>query len=836
MFLTAHNQIDDVAMSVPSRAPAPLCVLLVLFLMSGPVSAQDGYQEPVPELKSLVDAPVAPAVSLSPNRTTMLVMTRQDIPSIAQLAQEEVRMAGMRINPTNNGPSRAGYFVELAVSDVMPATERTERPVTGLPGGGLIGSGEWSPDGKYYAFPVTLPDRIELFLLDVASASAQRLVDRPLNGVGGSLFAWMPDSQSLLVRAVDDDRGPMPEAPAAPAAPVIQDNQGAEAPARTYQDLLKTPHDKDVFEWLMASDLLMVDLDGHDRVFMENTLVRSFDPSPDGSMVLTQAMHRPFSFLVPWYRFPNRIEVRSASGDVVTLVEDQPLMEEVPTGFGSTTTGVRSISWRQDTPATLAWVEALDGGDGNVDADLRDAVKQWEAPFIMEPETLVELPLRYAGISWSADGYALVNERWTSSRTFRTYRVYADRSGRNAEVVFDYSYEDRYANPGSPMSERDGKGRWLLMTDDGGNVVYLTGAGSSEEGDRPFLRRYHLATGETDELFRSEAPYYERPITWIDPTAGTFLTMRESASEPPNYFIRSVRGGDPVAVTAFPHPYPHMDAVTKESITYEREDGISLSGTLYLPPGYDAERDGPLPTLIWAYPREFKSAAAAGQRSGSPHQFKRVSYSGAIPYVTQGYAVIDNAAMPVVGEGDEEPNDSFVPQLVMNAQAAIDYGVERGVVDPDRVAIAGHSYGAFMTANLLAHSDLFRAGIARSGAYNRSLTPFGFQAEPRTFWEAPEIYFEMSPFMHAHRIDEPILLIHGMADNNSGTFPIQSERFYHALKGNGATVRLVMLPNESHGYRARESVLHVLWETHTWLDTHVKNAPPRAVDMKEPTG
>lgn len=826
-------------MSVPRRLRLLAVVSLVvlpLLLQSVPILAQERYQEPVPALKSLVDAPVAPAVSLSPDRATMLIMTRQDIPSIAQMAQQEFRLAGTRINPANNGPSRSRYFVAMVVSDVQSAAERAERAVTGIPEGGLVGSGQWSPDGARYAFPVSFPDRIELFLLDPATAKARRLLDRPLNGVGGSMFDWMPDSQGLLVRVVSDARGPMPVAPAAPASPVVQDNQGAEAPARTYQDLLQTPHDKDLFEWFMTSDVLQVDVRGGIETFLEGAMVRSMDPAPDGSHVLTQTMDRPFSFLVPYYRFPNRIEVWNATGSLVKLVEEQPLMEEVPTGFGSTTTGVRSISWRQDAPATLAWTEALDGGDGSVDADLRDAVKQWHAPFSGEPETLITLPLRYAGMSWSSDGYALVSERWRSTRTFRTYRVYVDNTSREAEVVFDYSYEDRYANPGSPMLDRDGAGRWLLLTEEGGDVVYLTGAGSSEEGDRPFLRRYNLVTGETEEVFRSEAPYYERPLSWLDPGEGTFLTLRESASEPPNYFIRSVDGAEPVAITNFPHPYPHMDAVTKESVTYKREDGISLSGTLYLPPGYDVERDGPLPTLIWAYPREFKSAAAAGQRSGSPYRFKRVSYSGAIPYVTQGYAVIDNAAMPVVGEGDEEPNDSFVPQLVMNAQAAIDYGVERGVVDPDRVAIAGHSYGAFMTANLLAHSDLFRAGIARSGAYNRSLTPFGFQAEPRTFWEAPEIYFQMSPFMHAHKIDEPILLIHGMADNNSGTFPIQSERFYHALKGNGATARLVMLPHESHGYRARESVLHVLWETHTWLDTHVKNAPPRSVDMKEPTG
>ncbi|MEQ9104138.1 MAG: prolyl oligopeptidase family serine peptidase [Rhodothermales bacterium] len=809
-------------------------LLLALFLFAASSAwAQDGYMEPAPALKALVDAPLTPNVSIGPDARTMLLMTPQDVPTIAQLAEPELRLAGTRINPANNGPSRSSYATAMAIASVDGGAER---PVMGIPAEGWIGYGAWSPDGTHYAFPVTFSDRIELYVLELGNGRARQALDRPLNGVGGRAFTWMPDSRTLLVRATAADRGAMPTRPAVPATPVIQENIGKEAPARTYQDLLETPYDEDLFAWLMASDLLRVSLDGTVQDFGASGMITSMDPSPDGRFVLTETVHRPFSYLVPWSRFPNRIEVYTAEGLPVRVIEDQPLMEEVPTGFGSTTTGVRSIGWRQDAPAMLAWVEALDGGDGNVEVDLRDAVMVLPEPFEGDATTLVRLPLRYAGMTWSDEGYVLVSERWTSTREFRTYRVSTDGTGGDPAVVFDYSYEDRYANPGSPMTDVDARGRRLLLTEADGNVIYLTGQGSSPDGDRPFLRRYDMRTGETEELFRSEAPYYERPVAWLDAAEGTFLTLRESNAEPPNYFVRSVAGGEPRAVTNFPHPYPEMDAISKESISYDRGDGVPLSATLYLPAGYDKDRDGPLPALVWAYPREFKSAAAAGQMSGSPYTFKRVSYSGAVPYVTQGYAVIDNASMPIIGEGDAEPNDTFVEQLVMNAQAVIDEGVRRGVVDPERVAIAGHSYGAFMTANLLAHSDLFRAGIARSGAYNRSLTPFGFQAEPRTFWEAPEIYFEMSPFMNADKVNEPILLIHGVADNNSGTFPIQSERFYHALKGNGSTARLVMLPHESHGYRARESLLHVLWETHTWLDTHVKNAPDRGVEMKKPTG
>lgn len=809
-----------------------LYVLFFALILTLPSAAQDGYQEPVDALKALVDAPVAPAMSLSPDNSTMLLMERQALPTIADLSQPEMRLAGTRINPRTNGPSRSSSFVSMTLTSVDGADERV---VSGIPTDAGIGSGSWSPDGSEYVFSVTHKDRIELWSLDVASASASRLIEQPLNGVGGGMFAWMPDSETLLVRAVAADRGAFPMAPEVPATPVVQENAGEAAPARTYQDLLATPHDEDVFEWFMSSDLLRVSMDGTVTDLDRSGMITSMDPSPDGRFILVETMNRPFSYLVPYYRFPNRIEVIDTDGGLVQMIEDQPLMENVPTGFGSTTTGIRSIGWRQDADATLAWVEALDDGDGNIEADKRDAVKQLPHPFTGDPLTLIELPLRSAGMMWSDEGYMLAAERWTSTREYRMYKVPTNGTRIAIRTVFDYSYEDRYADPGSPMMETDETGRRLLMTSDDGQSIYLTGTGASPEGNRPFLRRYDLGSGETEELFRSEAPYYERFAGWLDEEQGMFLTMRESVSEPPNYFKRTVGSSDVTAVTDFPHPYPELEGISKETISYTREDGVPLTADLYLPAGYDASRDGPLPTLIWAYPREFKSIAAAGQVSSTPYAFKRVSYSGALPYVTQGYAVLNNAAMPIIGLGDEQPNDTFVDQLVTAAEAAINEGVRRGVVDPDRVAIAGHSYGAFMTANLLAHSDLFRAGIARSGAYNRSLTPFGFQAEPRTFWEAPEIYFAMSPFMHAHKVNEPILLIHGMADNNSGTFPVQSERFYHGLKGNGATARLVMLPHESHGYRARESVLHVLWETHTWLDTWVKNAQPR-LDVSEPTG
>jgi dipeptidyl aminopeptidase/acylaminoacyl peptidase len=818
--------------STPRSLPALVALGLALVSIA-PAAAQDTdaiYRTPSQELAALVDAPATPGVSLSPDQSMMLLMTRPGAPSIAEVSAPELRLAGLRINPKNNGPSRGFTYMDLAVRTL----DGDQRQVTGLPEEPRIGNVRWAPDGRHVAFTQTTVDRVELWVLDVESAHAQRLVDGAMNAAFfGAPFSWLSDSETLLARMVPEGRGPAPAEPPVPTGPVIQESEGEAAPARTYQDLLQNQHDEALFEHYTTSQMAHIDLDGTVRALGAPVIVRSATPSPDGQYTLVQATHRPFSYLVPASRFPTRIEVWGAEGDVAAEITDLPLQDKVPTGFGSVPTGVRSIAWRADAPATLSWVEALDGGDGNAEATERDQLFVLGAPFDGEATAVASLPLRYGGTFWSEDGYALVFETWFATRQVRAYVVNPDEPG-TMRTLFDFSMENRYDDPGMPLSRLSEWGTNVLRTADGGRTLFLTGQGASPEGNRPFLRRLDLETGETEEVFRSEAPFYEMPVAMLDAEGTRLLTRRETNDEPPNFYVRDLGRGTVQAVTEFAHPYPHLAGIQTEAIQYTRADGVPLSATLYLPAGYDPQRDGPLPAFVWAYPQEFKSADAAGQRSDSPHQFKRVSYNGAVPWVTRGYAVINNASMPVVGEGEEEPNDSFREQLVANAQAAIDEGVRRGVVDPERVAVGGHSYGAFMTANLLAHSDLFRAGVARSGAYNRTLTPFGFQREERLFWEAPEIYFGMSPFMHADKVNEPILLIHGEADNNSGTFPIQSIRFYNAIKGLGGTARLVMLPDESHGYAARESVLHMLWETDRWLDMHVKSASPRAKPISEP--
>lgn len=801
---------------------------MTLFILKGSIGygqspVPQTYQMPPKPIADLVDAPPTPVVNIDPTNQWLLIMEQPSLPSIEELSQPELRLAGIRINPRTNGPSRTRYYTGLKLKNISNGEEAV---ITGLPSNARIGSVRWSPDGKCITFTITKKDGLYLWMADCKSMTARQLIPAKLNGTYRSPFQWMPDNRTLICKIIPEDRGEPPTAPEVPASPVIQESTGKKAPARTYQDLLKSPHDEKLFEYYTTAQLHLVHLDGSTAKMGSPGIIRSADPSPDGKYILVETTHRPFSYLVPIYRFPYRVEVWDMEGKLVKQIADLPLAEEVPIGFGAVPTGPRSFEWRADTPATLYWVEAQDDGDPQKEAEVRDQVFMLPSPFQVKPVPLVSLGLRYSGIMGGSGNLALVNEFWWKTRKTRTWIVNPDNPKPSPTLLFDRSYEDRYSDPGSPVLKRTSRGTAVLFTADKGKSLFLIGTGASPEGNRPFLDQLDLKTFKTKRLWRSEAPYYERPVTLLDKKGLRFLTRRELVTEPPNYFIRDWKKKELKQLTFFPHPTPQLKDVQKELIKYTRDDGVQLTATLYLPPGYSPE-DGPLPMLMWAYPREFKSAKAAGQVTTSPHQFIRVSWSQALPWLTMGYAVLDGPTMPIIGEGEQEPNDTYVEQLVASAKAAVDEVVRRGVADPGRIAIGGHSYGAFMTANLLAHSDLFAAGLARSGAYNRTLTPFGFQAEERTFWEAPEIYFKMSPFMHTDQVNEPILLIHGAADNNSGTFPIQSERFYHALKGHGATARLVMLPYESHGYRARESIMHTLYEMNQWLDKYVKNAPKK---------
>ncbi|NGZ82850.1 alpha/beta hydrolase family protein [Duganella aceris] len=791
---------------------------------------EDGYRLPPAALQAIVDAPRAPALSLSPQRDLVAVVQTPPLPGIAEVAQPELKLAGLRINPRTCSSSRFSFGTDLSLMEIAT---RKEIRLRGLPRNLRLSDLAWSPDQRHLAFTHMAFNGerggVELWLVDIAERKASKLSAQPLSAVLTRGFNWLPDSSGLLVHWRPAGIGKPPVSSGIPSGPIQQDSEpGGVRQLRTYQDLLKNEDDARLFEYYVTVQMVLLDLHGKARPIGAPDQFSRTSVAPGGEYLLAQSITRPYSYIVPASSFGERVDVRDLDGELLHTVATLPLEEGLPPGNDAVSDGVRHVSWRADAPASLVWTEAQDGGDPAraVPDGIRDLVYLHAAPFAEPPLVLARLTMRYAGIAWGREDVALINERWHKTRDYKQWMIAPGHLSTPPELIYAGSYEDRYSSPGSPVMRADATGFPRLLIGPG-TTILLDGAGATPEGDRPFIDRLSLTTRQKERLFQSEAPYFENVAAVLNDDGTLLLTTRESPTERPNYYLRDLTrpsGEQLRALTDYPHPTPQLKDVHKEQIRYPRNDGVELTATLMLPPGYDPARDGRLPLLMWAYPQEFKSANAASQTTGSPYRFNSVSYWGPAAFLAMGYAVLDNPSFPIVGSGEDEPNDSYLPQLVADAEAAVDEVVRRGVADRERIAIGGHSYGAFMTGNLLAHTRLFRAGIARSGAYNRTLTPFGFQSEERQFWEAQAVYQAMSPFNNADKIKDAMLLIHGEQDSNSGTFPLQSERMFQAIKGLGGTARLVMLPNESHAYRARESILHMLYETNAWLDKYVKNA------------
>lgn len=801
-------------------------ILNLLFVgFGGYALAQDAvtYQTPPKILADLLLAKPTPGVSIDSKAEWILFSDRNPYPSIEELAMPEYKIAGMRINPNNYSPSRQTYVNNFSLKNIK--TGKTSA-ITGLPTVLYAGNMRWNPSETKIAFTQTSQDRVDLYVIDVATAKATKMNKQPLNAILGSSLMWV-DDQTLIYQVATKPATSAPKRPLAPKGPTVQENLGKVAPSATIQDLIKSPYDEQLFEFFATSQLVQ-NKGGVETPIGGPAIYSSVSLSPDKNYLMVRTIKKPFSYLVAAYGFPSTVKIIDRAGKTIKVLAELPSSEVRPSGYDNVQNVPRGFDWRDDEAATIVWAKPLDSGLIKKNVEFHDAVYELKAPFTGTEKELLKTKTRFAGISWGNANLALVREMSRIKQTSKVSKL--NPSTGAMETLYELNTTDAYNNPGNPVTEKNKFDRQVILTTDNGTKLLLNNTtGASPKGDLPFIAKFDLNTKKNEILWRCPEGTFEVVTDVLDPQKLVLLTRRESKTEVPNYFVKNLvlRVADK-QITNFSNPYSALEGVTKQKITYKRADGIDLTGDLYLPKGYNKDKDGPLPTLIWAYPREFNSASDAAQIRGSENKFITISSGGPVFYVTQGYAVLDNAEMPIVAKDGKRPNDSFVEQLKLNAEAAINKLSEMGVGDKNRMAVGGHSYGAFMTANLLAHTNLFKAGVARSGAYNRTLTPFGFQNEDRTYWQAPQLYYEMSPFSYADKIKTPILLIHGEMDDNQGTFPINSERLFNAIKGHGGTTRFVYLPYEAHGYRAKENILHMLWETNKWLDTYVKNAKPMA--------
>jgi dipeptidyl aminopeptidase/acylaminoacyl peptidase len=801
-----------------------LKVTLLLFLGLGLTAfAQENlsYQKPSKSILDLADYERAPSVSMDTKKEYMLLSYRNTYKTLDDLNQEELRLGGLRINPVTNISSTVTYINNIKLRKIK---EQNEIQVSGLPENARISNISWSPNDKKISFSHSTNSGVQLWVVDVASAKATKLTEATVNANLGNPFSWFNDNETILVKMLPKNRAALLDAKKdLPTGPIISNANGSKSQNRTYPDMLKNKNDEINFENIMTSELYKVNINGTATLFKTADMYAGESFSPDGNYLMLTTIQKPFSYIVPLSRFPSKSVIYDKNGKEGKVVNEVPLTEIIPKGFMAVRKGKRNMSWRTDKPATLAYAEALDGGDPANKVEFRDEVFLWNAPFDGAATTLVKTPQRFSNVIWGNDNTAIISDEWYDTRNTKTYVINPSNPNHAPKVIFDRNSQDVYSDPGNFETRKNQYNKYVLAIEN--DNAYLIGDGFTKNGQFPFISEFNLKTLQPKRLYTSAYKDKKEDVLEIeDFKKGTVLVQIQSKNDYPNYYFRNIKQKNSLTpITAFKNPFESIKNVSKEVIKYKRKDGVELSGTLYLPVGYDKVKKEKMPLLIWAYPAEYKDKNSAGQSTQNPNEFTFPNYGSFVYWVTKGYVVLDDASFPIIGEGTTEPNDNFMSQLVDNAEAAINAVDALGYINKKKVAIGGHSYGAFMVANLLTHSNLFACGIARSGAYNRTLTPFGFQSEQRNYWERPDVYNTMSPFMNAEKMKTPMLLVHGEADNNPGTFTLQTERYFQALKGLGAPARMVILPKEAHSYVAKENILHLLWEQDQFLEKYLKN-------------
>jgi dipeptidyl aminopeptidase/acylaminoacyl peptidase len=821
-----------------ARRNGILC-LLVAALAARPMPVFAGYDQPPKNILEVMHAPSPPTPNVSPTKDAILLVSWQDYPSIGRVATPFLRLAGVRIEPGNHSKhdTLGGYGITPCVSGLELVRISGDAPLhVVLPAGACPTSPIWSADGKQFAFENIAAEAVQLWIGDARTGKVRQVRGAQLNPMFGDELQWMPNQKELLIKLVPKGMGtPLPNSEPS-SGPSIQETGGETGQSSTYEnrDTLAGKHDEDLFDYYGTSQLAFVDAaSGAMTLLGKPGLYELLQAAPDGRHVLVSATHKPYSYVTTYDRFPQEVSVWDTSkpSDVaVHHIASLPLVDRVP--IQGVPPGPRDFAWRATEPATLTWAEALDGGDWNVEVPARDKILLLKAPFNSPGVEIARTEQRFVGLEWSENpNVALMREYDHNRHWTRTFVINVDDTQTKPSVIWSLSTDEKYANPGRPVRRMLANGAAVIRQD--GDSIYLAGIGSSPDGDRPFLDRFDLKTLNSERLFRSDKSSFEQFLSFLGPDARTFLTWHQSTADPPNAFMRTLgekieaTSGEATiastssAITHIADPTPVVREIKKRLVRYKRADGLDLSFILYTPPGY---KEGTrLPTILYAYPLDYADASKAGQVAGSQQTFTRLRQYRLL--LLAGYAIVDNASFPIVGD-PKKAYDTFLDQLLADAKAAVDEAVRLGVADPNRMGVTGHSHGALMTANLVAHSDLFRAGVATSGSYNKTLTPFGFQNERRSVWEATDVYLKVSPFFFADKLKTPLLIVHGADDANPGTTPIQASKLYEAIRGNGGTARLVLLPHEPHLYTAMESNEQLIYEMLRWFDKYVKNAPP----------
>jgi dipeptidyl aminopeptidase/acylaminoacyl peptidase len=771
------------------------------------------YKVPDDRIKDVYEITKPPYLIFKPFSKSAFEITYKGQIGLNELVEEDLELAGKKFLPRINA-SRKFYQTD-SFSLVDFANDSSDQ--IDIAKYATIRTVFYSWDYSKAIMTYEMEDGISFIYVDFKT---KKITDYPqikLNGAMGEPHVqWLANQKEVLIQMIPEDRPQEADYDPIPQSPLIEETSGKMSQLRTYTKLLKSPNDEILFDYYFTSQIAIVNLKSKKiKEIGPAGIYPSVEISPNNKLLLVTKINTPYSYTVPYYYFPQTTSIWNLKGKEVKHIMDRPLQDEIP--IGGTYAGQRYHHWLPIAEQTLVWYQAQDEGDPNQQVEYRDIIYKSDYPF-KTSEVFFKTQHRASGYQCLSDKENIIYGDYDRDRLWSRQWL-LNLADNSSKLITDQSVNDKYGDRGSLFTVWN-KNKERLVQRNGDLIYYINNQGASPEGNRPFLASFNIKTLEFTKLFEADLDKYEQISSFADSNYESIIIGSQNIEQPRNYQLVNLLTGQRRSLTNNQNPYPDYANLKKELVNYKRSDGIDLSGILYLPHDYDGKEK--LPLIIHAYPREYASAETAGQVSGSDKTFTWY-YGDDIRYLAMnGYAVLYNASIPIVGD-PQVVNDTFLEQLLAGVSSAIDYLDEREIINPEKVGIIGHSYGAFMVANVLANSDLCQVGVAKSGAYNRTLTPFGFQKERRTFWQAKDFYLQVSPFARADQINEPLLLIHGDKDPNSGTYPMQTKRLYQAIKGNGGTARMVILPFEEHSYRAKESELHVLSEINEWFDKYLRN-------------
>lgn len=783
--------------SVSPEAPPPAKTLETKWRRNPPISTQlSAYEYVLPPepVVSLLERESAPTAFVHAGARRVARLFEQKLVPTSQLERPQLGLAGLRIDVGNRMRAGTDLYTRLRYSALDYAADIHEyRP----PDGSLIAELNFSPSGNKMLVTLAFTDHLEVGLLDARDHSFQTLSTGPLSAFWGAPCSFV-NEDSLICAQPQNTGAPPP----IEIGPNIRELMSGAAPVVPYSNLLRDANDDRLFEHYGAVQFALVPTDGTEsRLLNVSGMITAAGVSPDSDFIYTSRISRPYPRQLPVSRFPQSLSIHSTASGEKIFEQAKASRDQVNVSLAP---GPRMPSWDPTRPASLLFVERqLEANDSATDSLL-----EISAPFGGPAQNLAPGLRRVSAFAWSNKGNLFLTDSGSGSRTWVSYQL-RDKlielaRGGESDVV------------GDPMQALRVNGESGAILETSG-ILHFKDETSLDTGAHPTLVAWTYATGKSDELWRSKDTEHAEVLAVLKHKKREYLIATESPSLPRHLVIS--REGQRHGLTQPAPPHPELFGMERRMMRYKRADGLPLSGMLSLPAG--AQEGITTPLVLWIYPRDFADSDQASKSKEYPQRYIDPKGASRFLLLNQGYALFD-CPMPIVGEVTSG-RDDFLSQLISNAEAAIDHLVSIGIADRDRIAVMGHSYGAFAVANLLAHSKLFRTGIATSGAYNRTLTPFGFQRETRTFWQNTEAYVNMSPFFFADNIEGSLLLVHGEADDNAGTPILQSERFYAALVGNGVRTRFVSFPYEGHHLRGRDAVLHTAAEMIHWLDRELRS-------------